>query len=108
MQEYSSSFTTNSLISYLWTFRPLLFNFRLRINSDNDSTGDLLVISPKSEHQPVANTEKVYSTITLTDQLKEMNNKIIECHWVDNQWIFHDIRPDRLRPNAEKTVEGIK
>ena len=76
------------------------FHFRLQINEvDKSSTGDLMAIGPNR-------FELKYDTITLTDQLREMNDKIIECRRVDNQWIFHYLCTDRRHPNRSKALQG--
>jgi len=40
-------------------------------------------------------------------QLKELNNKIIECKWEDNQWIFMRERTDKSFPNGYNTAMGV-
>merc|ERR1712241_508755 len=43
----------------------------------------------------------------LTKQLKELNNKIIECKWEDNQWVFMRERTDKSFPNGYNTAIGV-
>lgn len=47
-----------------------------------------------------------YASISVTDELREMNDKIIDCHKVDGQWVFKRLRHDRCSPNGRKTVKG--
>ena len=76
------------------------FHFRLKISDRKDSTGELLVVGPRRR-------EIEFDTINLTPELMEMDGKIIECHRIDNQWIFHHLRTDRTHPNGRRSVTGI-
>lgn len=91
LQKYGSIEYKHPPMPFQWQWKnDLNFHFRLRIDADNNSTGDLMVIGPEG-------SEKKYGEIKLTDQLREMNDKIIQFRRVDNQWIFIQLRPDRSR-----------
>ena len=49
--------------------------------------------------------EVKYDEIKLTDQLREMNDKVIECRRVDNEWVFHYLT-GRPRPNAMPAIQS--
>ena len=42
-----------------------------------------------------------------TKALKHLDNKIIECKWENNQWVFMRERTDKSFPNAFKTAIGM-
>ena len=52
--------------------------------------------------------EILFATITLTDELKEYHDSIIECRYADHQWIFVRLRGDRKHPNGRRAVLGSK
>jgi len=51
--------------------------------------------------------EKKYASILLTDEMRDKSGSIIECRFVDQNWIFVRERTDRSRPNGRKTINGI-
>jgi len=85
------------------------FSFRLRIPDETGSTGDLCV-SEGSKRKEVK-----YTTIELTDELRNLDGSIIECCYVDRHWVFarkrDDRSEDRLPIHAERfshhlSIEG--
>lgn len=48
-----------------------------------------------------------YATIPLTDELRKLDGHIIECHYVDSQWVFFRPRKDRMTANGLKAIEGM-
>ena len=48
-----------------------------------------------------------FSQMKVKGELKNMNNKIIECKWEDNQWVFMRERTDKSFPNGYKTAMGV-
>ncbi|XP_014209995.1 mRNA-capping enzyme [Copidosoma floridanum] len=48
-----------------------------------------------------------FDKIKLTKQLKELNNKIIECKYENNQWIFMRERTDKSFPNSYATAKSV-
>lgn len=43
----------------------------------------------------------------VTKQLKELNNKIIECKYENNQWVFMRERTDKSFPNSYQTAQAV-
>lgn len=48
-----------------------------------------------------------FSKIKITKQLKELNNKIIECKYENNQWVFMRERTDKSFPNSYNTAKAV-
>jgi len=48
-----------------------------------------------------------FSQMKVTKDIKEMNNKIIECKWENNQWVFMRERTDKSFPNGLNTAKGV-
>ena len=48
-----------------------------------------------------------FASITLTDELRQLNGRIIGCTYVDNQWVFARGRHDREHPNGRIAIESI-
>merc|ERR1711874_443703 len=55
----------------------------------------------------VGNHSPPFAKMKLTKQLKELNNKIIECKWENNQWVFMRERTDKSFPNGYNTAMGV-
>jgi len=55
----------------------------------------------------VGSYDPPFAQMKITKQLKELNNKIIECKWEDNQWIFMRERTDKSFPNGYNTAIGV-
>jgi mRNA-capping enzyme len=47
-----------------------------------------------------------FSEMKYTKALKDLNNKIIECKFENNKWIFMRERTDKSYPNAYSTAIG--
>ena len=47
-----------------------------------------------------------FDVIKLTDELRELDGRIIDCIYKDNQWVFQRLRHDRKSPNNRKAVES--
>jgi hypothetical protein len=46
-----------------------------------------------------------FASIKLTDEIRELNDRIIDCYYVDNQqWVFKKLRNDRQHPNGKIAV----
>ena len=43
----------------------------------------------------------------VTSAIKHLNNKIIECKYENNQWVFMRERTDKSFPNSFKTAAGM-
>ena len=48
-----------------------------------------------------------FASIALTDELRQLNGRIIGCTYVDNQWVFARGRHDREHPNGRIAIESI-
>lgn len=46
-------------------------------------------------------------TIKYTKMLKDMDDKIIECKFENNRWVFMRERTDKSFPNSYATAKGI-
>jgi mRNA-capping enzyme len=55
----------------------------------------------------VGGLEVPFASIKLTKDLKELNNKIIECNYENNQWVFLRVRNDKSFPNSFSTVKAV-
>jgi mRNA-capping enzyme len=49
-----------------------------------------------------------FSTMRYTSELRQYDNKIIECSYHNNQWHFHRHRTDKSFPNAKGILILIK
>ncbi len=47
-----------------------------------------------------------FDVIKLTDELRELDGRIIDCIYKDNQWVFQRLRHDRKSPNNRKAAES--
>ena len=51
--------------------------------------------------------QEVYFTdMEVTDEIREMDGKIIKCLYLDGRWVFKKLKNDRKHPNGFKTVQG--
>jgi hypothetical protein len=48
-----------------------------------------------------------FASIKMTDEIRELNDRIIDCYYVDNQWVFKKLRNDRQHPNGKIAVTSI-
>eukprot|EP00088_Acartia_fossae_P066623 TRINITY_DN8270_c0_g1_i2.p1 TRINITY_DN8270_c0_g1~~TRINITY_DN8270_c0_g1_i2.p1 ORF type:complete len:372 (-),score=51.81 TRINITY_DN8270_c0_g1_i2:117-1148(-) len=87
-------------------WKPLSMNsvdFRLKIVTEGGKG-----ILPRTIGQLyVGSLDPPFSQIKITKELKELNNKIIECKWENNQWVFMRERTDKSFPNAYKTAMSV-
>ncbi len=68
------------------------------------SEGDLYALGTRKGPKK---GEKIYASILLMDEMRDKSGSIIECCFVDKNWIFVRERTDRSRPNGRKTINGI-
>lgn len=54
----------------------------------------------------VGGMDRPFGKMKVNKTLKELNNKIVECKFQDNQWIFMRERIDKSFPNSYSTAEG--
>jgi mRNA-capping enzyme len=45
--------------------------------------------------------QNYFTEMRYTQELRQYDNKIIECSYRDNQWHFHRHRTDKSFPNAK-------
>lgn len=55
----------------------------------------------------VGGLDAPFAQIKVSKQLKEYDNKIIECKFENNQWVFMRERTDKSFPNSYKTAIGM-
>lgn len=58
-------------------------------------------------HLYVGGCNTPFAQMKITKEIKEMDNKIIECKWENDQWIFMRERTDKSFPNGYKTAIGV-
>ncbi|XP_044742570.1 mRNA-capping enzyme [Chrysoperla carnea] len=87
-------------------WKPLTLNsvdFKLKIVTDAGEG----ILPRKIGHLYVGQLDRPYAQIKITKQLKELNNKIIECKYENNQWVFMRERTDKSFPNSFNTAQGV-
>ena len=78
-------------------------DFRLRIVKEGG-----LGLLPKTVGQLfVGGMDQPFSQMKVKGEVKNLNNKIIECKWENNQWVFMRERTDKSFPNGYKTAMGV-
>merc|ERR1719414_2882127 len=55
----------------------------------------------------VGGMDQPFGQMKVKGEVKEMNNKIIECKWENNQWVFMRERTDKSFPNGYNTAVGV-
>lgn len=87
-------------------WKPLELNsvdFRLKIAKECG-----MGIVPKQIGQLyVGQLDKPFATMKYTKDIKELDNKIIECKFENNQWKFMRERTDKSFPNAYTTAKAV-
>ena len=58
----------------------------------------------------VGNYDQPVSEMKVTKDMRELDNKIIECSWDSEtkRWLFMRQRTDKSFPNAKSTAEGME
>ena len=64
------------------------------------------MLPEKKGYLYVGSLEAPFAEIKVTKDLRDMDNKIIECHWENRQWKFMRQRTDKSFPNAYTTAMG--
>lgn len=64
------------------------------------------MLPEKKGYLYVTGFDPPYSSIKLTKSIANLNNKIIECRWFNNQWDFMRERVDKSYPNHVNTANG--
>ena len=66
----------------------------------------------KSQHKGELNVtlgdgiEIQFADIALADEIRQMNEKVIECYYANDQFVFIRLRTDRSTPHNIKVVRG--
>lgn len=55
----------------------------------------------------VGQLERPFAKMRFTKTLKDLDNKIIECKFENNQWMFMRERTDKSFPNSYTTAAGM-
>ena len=88
-------------------WKPLSLNsvdFKLKIVTESG----LGIVPKKVGYLYVGGaTEVHFSTMKLNKQTRELNNKIIECKFENNQWVFMRERSDKSFPNSYNTAKAV-
>lgn len=65
------------------------------------------ILPRKIGHLYVGQLEAPFDSIKLTKELKELNNKIIECKMENNKWVLMRERTDKSYPNSFTTAQAV-
>ncbi|XP_065164847.1 LOW QUALITY PROTEIN: mRNA-capping enzyme [Atheta coriaria] len=87
-------------------WKPLDMNsvdFRLKIVKI-EGTG---IVSKKVGHLFVGKRDGPFASMKYTKELKDLDGKIIECKFEDQQWKFMRERTDKSFPNSVTTAEAV-
>ena len=55
----------------------------------------------------VGGLDRPFAEMKVKGEVKNLNNKIIECKWENNQWVFMRERTDKSFPNGYNTAVGV-
>lgn len=64
------------------------------------------IVSKKVGHLFVGKRDGPFASMKYTKELKDLDGKIIECKFEDQQWKFMRERTDKSFPNSVTTAEG--
>ncbi|XP_043219456.1 mRNA-capping enzyme-like isoform X1 [Amphibalanus amphitrite] len=78
-------------------------DFRLKIVNE----GGEGMLTRKRGLLYVGSLQSPFAQIKLTKELKALNNKIIECTFENNQWVFMRERTDKSYPNGYETAKSV-
>ncbi|KAL4715084.1 hypothetical protein ACJJTC_012131 [Scirpophaga incertulas] len=78
-------------------------DFKLKIKT----VGGLGILPTKVGYLYVANQKMPFATMKVTKEIKHLNNKIIECHYDNDQWVFMRERTDKSFPNSHATAKAV-
>lgn len=59
-------------------------------------------------HLYVGSMDAPFASMKITKEIKHLDNKIIECKFENNQWMFMKERTDKSYPNSYTTAQGKK
>ncbi|CAH0557558.1 unnamed protein product [Brassicogethes aeneus] len=87
-------------------WKPLDMNsvdFRLKIVKEEGEG----IVSRKVGHLYVGQMDRPYACMKYTKAIKDLDSKIIECKFEDNQWKFMRERTDKSFPNSYNTAKAV-
>lgn len=87
-------------------WKPLSLNsvdFKLRIVMESG----MGIVPKKIGLLYVGGMTNAYAQMKITKATKDLNNKIIECKRMNNEWIFMRERTDKSFPNSFNTAEAV-
>jgi mRNA-capping enzyme len=62
------------------------------------------ILSRKIGHLFVGGQDRPFAVIKYSSVIKDLDNKIIECKFENNSWVFMRERVDKSFPNSYKTA----
>jgi mRNA-capping enzyme len=65
------------------------------------------ILKSKVGYLYVGGMDRPFAQMRVNKTLKELNNKIVECKYQDNQWIFMRERTDKSFPNSYNTATAV-
>lgn len=65
------------------------------------------IVSTKVCHLYVGQYEPPFATMKYSKSLRDLDNKIVECKFEENQWKFMRERTDKSYPNSFNTAKGV-
>ncbi|KAJ8917449.1 hypothetical protein NQ315_005496 [Exocentrus adspersus] len=87
-------------------WKPLNMNsvdFRLKIVKEEGAG----IVSRKVGYLYVGQLDAPFAKMKYTKAMKDLDNKIIECKFEDNQWKFMRERTDKSYPNSYNTAQAV-
>lgn len=87
-------------------WKPLSHNsvdFQLKIGTEEGHG----ILKSTVGYLYVGGMDRPYSKMKVNKTLKELHNKIVECRFQDNHWIFMRERTDKSFPNSYSTAEAV-
>ncbi|KAL8575961.1 hypothetical protein ACOMHN_051979 [Nucella lapillus] len=78
-------------------------DFRLKIRKEQG----IGMLPETKGYLYVGGHEPPFSAMKVTRELREMDNKIVECAWAEGQWKFLRQRTDKSFPNSYETAMGV-
>merc|ERR1719173_90378 len=78
-------------------------DFKLKIVTE----GGVGILPRTIGHLFVGSLDAPFAQIRMNKDIKELNGKIIECKWENDQWVFMRERTDKSFPNGFNTAMGV-